>query len=135
MISSGWRARQNCEQIVVQYLNITGWGMRRIAAVVGCFLAGVTPAIPASLCNGEIGARSISGGEPVRVEFRNRSDMAVTAAWIDYQGHRVAYQRIPPGGCASQDTYVGHPWVFVTDNSICKGIFFPNEGGGQYTVR
>jgi len=55
--------------------------------------------------------------------FVNRSSQAFALYWLDFQGNRRFYLTLPPGGRASQATYIGHNWLLATVDGQCVGVF------------
>ena len=87
-------------------------------------------------CTAEKSLRSADGKKATTVTFRNNSSRTVRTYWLDYQGKRVAYERIRPGGEHKQDTYVTHPWVITADGSNdCVAIFIPESSNGAAVIR
>lgn len=67
----------------------------------------------------------------VIVNFKNCTNEAVDALWLNYEGQKVPYAVIPPSGSWTVQTFLTHPWMFVrheTDERRLVGeceILFP----------
>ncbi len=55
--------------------------------------------------------------------FVNRSDAPVDIYWLGFQGERVPYQHLAPGGRFKQQTFIGHNWLVTDMAGQCVGIF------------
>lgn len=58
-------------------------------------------------------ARSTNGGRDTSITFVNNTNESVKMFWVDTEGNRHPYDRLAPGGTASQHTFAGHVWVAV----------------------
>ena len=58
--------------------------------------------------------RSLVASYAVNLTFKNNTKHSVNVLWINYEGAREFYRRLPPGKQYVQPTYRTHPWV-VTD--------------------
>jgi hypothetical protein len=70
-----------------------------------------------------------------KVTFTNATDSRLNIFWIDYEGERVRMGRFVPGQTATVNTFVGHPWAFVTDNGICVDLYIASKTERRHTVR
>jgi hypothetical protein len=75
--------------------------------------------IPDPSCAREPDLKSITGKQAKDVTFVNRLGIAVQTLWLDYQGKRVFYRQIAPGGSYSQATWVSHPWIVADLQGTC----------------
>ena len=55
--------------------------------------------------------------------FVNRSEAPVDIYWLSFQGERVPYQHLAPGGRFVQQTFIGHNWLVTDMAGQCVGIF------------
>lgn len=72
---------------------------------------------------------------PVTVRFVNKSGAHRSVMWIDYKGQPVHYKDLNPGESYSQQTYVGHPWMFTDGPGNCKEMFVPKRGSKRFNIR
>ncbi|MEO0729655.1 MAG: hypothetical protein AAFY64_04650 [Pseudomonadota bacterium] len=71
--------------------------------------------------------KSRDSRRPVTIRFHNRTRSERTAMWLDYQGRPKEYKRLRPGESYTQQTFIGHPWMFVDGPGNCKEIFVPER--------
>ena len=79
-------------------------------------------------CELEGSIRSTEGSTPTTIDFENQSNVNVSVNWLDYGGARVLYNTLTPETSYSQQTYLTHPWIVISDNGegeSCSGIFLP----------
>ncbi len=57
--------------------------------------------------------RSRGNGPETFLTFANRTEVEVEVVWLDAEGQRRGYGRIPPGGRRRQHTFAGHAWLVV----------------------
>lgn len=57
--------------------------------------------------------RSRGNGPETFLTFANRTEAEVEVVWLDSEGQRRGYGRIPPGGRRRQHTFAGHAWLVV----------------------
>lgn len=82
--------------------------MKRILLSLVLCGAMATPAAAQSAlralgCDGEgRGARSINSNSPSLVTFRNSGSGPIRIYWLNFQGHRVFYANLRPGGPTSR---------------------------------
>jgi len=74
-------------------------------------------------CDSEPNYASRPSKEPTGITFVNRSDEPVKIYWLSFQGERILYQYLPPGGRHTQKTFIGHNWLVTTLAEQCIGIF------------
>jgi hypothetical protein len=74
-------------------------------------------------CDSEPNFASRPSKQPTGVTFVSRSDEPVKIYWLNFQGERVLYQYLPPGGRHTQKTFMGHNWLVTTLAEQCIGIF------------
>ena len=77
-------------------------------------------------CASESSLKSLNNGSKVTLTFRNLSNEAISAYWLDYTGKRVFYRRLNGGESYDQPTYISHPWVFVDGSGKCRKIVMPS---------
>lgn len=66
------------------------------------------------------GISSPAVGGPATLTFFNASNVVVSLQWIDFQGQRVEYGILSPGGSIVQSTFEGHLWelVDISDQTV-----------------
>ena len=74
-------------------------------------------------CDSEPNFASRPSKQPTGMTFVNRSDEPVKIYWLNFQGERVLYQYLPPGGRHTQKTFMEHNWLVTTLAEQCIGIF------------
>jgi hypothetical protein len=74
-------------------------------------------------CDAENSYASQPSRESTGIVLVNRSGQPVKVYWLNFQGRRVLYQTLPPGGQQTQQTFVGHNWLVATMTEQCIGIF------------
>jgi hypothetical protein len=79
-------------------------------------------------CRGETGLRSFNSDVPTRMRFTNLGRNTALIYWIDFEGKRVLYQKLGPNRSYTQDTYLTHPWVAISRNGRCLGVYKPRRG-------
>ena len=81
----------------------------------------------------EFPLKSISSEYPVdSVHFVNLTRRTVDIFWLNFQGSKVLYYKLPPRYFARINTFKTHPWLcydaqssaFLHMNGICSMIFF-----------
>jgi hypothetical protein len=77
----------------------------------------------ARYCASEPNFASRPSKERTGMTFVNRSEAPVEIYWLGFQGERVAYQHLPPGGRFEQQTFIGHNWLVTDMAGQCVGIF------------
>ncbi|MBM3500691.1 MAG: hypothetical protein FJX74_18695 [Armatimonadetes bacterium] len=68
------------------------------------------------------------------VIFLNRTAQPVERFWLDFEGQRKSYGVVPPGGIASQSTYVTHAWLLTHPDGKVLGIWVPEEAVGRVII-
>jgi len=62
--------------------------------------------------------RSSNGATRATIEFVNQSSSAVDIYWINYDGHRVLYDRaLAANSTWTADTFLTHPWLVIVSDS------------------
>lgn len=90
----------------------------------------------ASSCNAFGDVRSRNSGQPITIRFVNKSGSHRSVMWIDYNGQPKHYRDLAAGESYSQQTFVGHPWMFTDGPGNCKELFTPTNGSGnRYVIR
>jgi VHL beta domain len=77
----------------------------------------------ARYCASEPNYASRPSKERTGMTFVNRSEAPVDIYWLGFQGERVPYQHLPPGGRFVQQTFIGHNWLVTDIAGQCVGIF------------
>lgn len=77
----------------------------------------------ARYCASEPNYASRPSKERTGMTFVNRSEAPVDIYWLGFQGERVPYQHLPPGGRFVQQTFIGHNWLVTDMAGQCVGIF------------
>ena len=70
----------------------------------------------------------------MKATFTNETDFPLNMFWIDYDGKRVPYGRVGPGQTAYVNTFVGHPWAFVTDHGLCVDLYIASKAERHHVV-
>jgi dipeptidyl aminopeptidase/acylaminoacyl peptidase len=52
-------------------------------------------------------------GPETEITFVNRTSSEIELLWLDFDGGRRSYGKLPPGGRRPQHTYAGHVWLIV----------------------
>lgn len=87
-------------------------------------------------CNAFGNVRSKNTGQPITIRFVNNSGSHRSVMWIDYKGQPKHYKDLAAGESYSQQTFVGHPWMFTDGPGNCKELFTPTYGSGnKYVIR
>jgi len=87
-----------------------------------------------SQCPGEASFRSLNSNHPTSIVFQNDARATRQLHWLDFNGRRVLYATVLPGGDFSVDTYVGHPWVSTDADGCCVSVFFPDAQPRRITL-
>ena len=117
-----------------------------VSALAGCYpsCAGGTPAAqapsanptarptagqaPSALvadasCDAESTSRSLNSNTDTSFTLVNRSTVAISLFWLNFQGQRVHYQDVPAGQTRGQATFITHPWVAADPSGRCIRLF------------
>lgn len=86
-------------------------------------------------CGIEGTLKSTSYDTATKLEFMNASVIEIKTFWINYEGHRVYYNSLPPGKSYVQQTYVTHPWVITNRDGKCIAIFLPRMAAQRAIVQ
>ncbi len=70
----------------------------------------------------------------MKAVFENDTDSRLNIYWINYEGEREKFGRFGPGQTANVNTFVGHPWVFVTDRGICVDVYVASKAERHHVV-
>lgn len=62
-------------------------------------------------------------GPETEIIFENRLDKEVRVFWLDTQGARQSYGRIPPHGRRAQHTFGGHVWLVADERGETLAVF------------
>jgi dipeptidyl aminopeptidase/acylaminoacyl peptidase len=73
-------------------------------------------------------------GPATELTIVNRTRGEVAVYWMDFEGHRKLYGKLPPGGQLPQSTYAGHVWVVTDAADRLLTAFETPEDGGEYVV-
>jgi hypothetical protein len=82
----------------------------------------------------EATTRSQADQPATTVVFINRTDRPIERFWLDFDGKRKSYGIIPPGGIASQSTYVTHAWLLTDPDGKVLGIWVPERAVGRVVI-
>jgi CHAT domain/VHL beta domain len=93
------------------------------------------PELEALPISAEPTLRSHNDRQGTKVEFVNARAKDVAIYWLDYQGRRVVYKRLPAGVSYVQPTYVTHPWVITTTDGQALMIIQPTPEPSRITIR
>lgn len=81
------------------------------------------PFPPEQYCNGEKGTKSKSSITKVNMTIANVSKSDVEIFWLDYNGKRVSYGKLPSNMQFAIETYTKHAFVAVDSSSgICLNL-------------
>jgi hypothetical protein len=86
-------------------------------------------------CASEASLKSLNGNQSITLTFRNLSNGAISAYWLDYAGKRVFYRRLNGGESYDQPTYISHPWVFVDASGKCRRVVLPSASEKVVAIR
>jgi len=82
----------------------------------------------------EATTRSQADQPATTVIFTNRTDRPIERFWLDFEGKRKSYGTIPPGGIASQSTFVTHAWLLTDPDGKVLGIWAPEKTVGRIII-
>jgi len=63
---------------------------------------------------------------PTVIVFTNKSQEVRKVYWLNFKGERQLYLTLKPGDTATQQTYVGHPWVVTDSQDNALGLYYPD---------
>jgi dipeptidyl aminopeptidase/acylaminoacyl peptidase len=86
-------------------------------------------------CSLEPKVKSESDGDHVDLRFENQTTAVRKVYWLDYNGDRIHFSTLAPGGSVPLKTYVDHLWVVTDADERCLGIYFPSPKIGVATIR
>jgi hypothetical protein len=86
-------------------------------------------------CVDERSLRSLSGEAATAVRFSNLRASEVVVYWLDFQGKREFFQRVPSRTEYVQPTYVTHPWLVADSGDRCLAIYQPTPEQAVALVR
>lgn len=78
--------------------------------------------------------KSVNSNIPLTLTFTNRSGSHRAILWLDYQGRPIDYAALNAGQSHTQQTFVGHPWMFTDGPGNCKGIYVPRQGDTKIDI-
>ena len=59
--------------------------------------------------------------------FQDSLDQPISIYWINYDGERVLYKDLQPGGSFRVNTYFTHPWLITRQDGACLDVFVPSQ--------
>jgi hypothetical protein len=71
--------------------------------------------------------RSEQGTAPAVMVFEDSLDQPISIYWINYNGDRIIYKDLQPGGSFSVNTYFTHPWLITRQDGACLDVFVPSQ--------
>ena len=77
---------------------------------------------------------SVRTGPHTRITFVNRTGGDVLVSWIDAEGKRRPYFKVPTGAEREQGTYSGHVWLVTDPNGKVLGVFEAVDDPGTAVV-
>jgi von Hippel-Lindau disease tumor supressor len=86
-------------------------------------------------CGQETSLRSIEGVTATTVHFYNQTDWDLDMYWLDYGGQRQYWGTLSRGQSFDQSTYVSHPWLVLTPEGACLGVFLPAPTPSSVVLR
>ncbi len=98
----------------------------------GLPVAGADPQGPTCADEGFI--TSVPSDLPATMIFENRRQRPVVVHWINFDGMRETYARVPPGSRMVQQTLAGHPWLVSTPSGRCLGMYLPRGRSRTVTM-
>lgn len=98
----------------------------------GLPVAGADPQGPTCADEGFI--TSVPSDLPATMIFENRRQRPVVVHWINFDGLRETYARVPPGSRMVQQTLAGHPWLVSTPSGRCLGMYLPRGRSRTVTI-
>jgi hypothetical protein len=104
-----------------------------VVALVGSWALSGAPA-QANSCNITQDRSPSTATAATSIKFVNQSSRTLDIYWLDYNGARVLYWTLSPGQSYDQSTYVGHPWLAVDQDNICRGYVIAGSQAITYTI-
>jgi hypothetical protein len=77
---------------------------------------------------------SIESDVKTSIKFVNKTAGTVRIVWLDYDGKRVPYGTIKPGGSLNQSTYERSPWIVLDSAGTCIGYVVAVTPARVYTI-
>ncbi len=66
-------------------------------------------------------------GPETEITFVNATESDVELFWLDFEGQRRSYGKLPPGGRRPQHTYAGHVWLAVDGQGEALAVFIAED--------
>jgi hypothetical protein len=86
--------------------------------------------LKASNCSEEGTIKSATGASTY-VMFKNKTDSDISVYWLNAQGKRQLYKKLPAGQSHNQQTFVTHPWLIANAQDACVGIYTPESASNS----
>jgi len=74
-------------------------------------------------CDTEATSHSLNSNTATSFTLVNRTSVALSLFWLNFQGQRVHYQDVPAGQSRDQATFITHPWVVADPAGKCIRLF------------
>ncbi len=110
-----------------------GLGSCALAALVGLWALSGAPAWASGCVITQDRSPSTPSSATV-IGFANQSSRAVDVFWLDSRGDRVRYFGVDPGRSHEQPTFVGHAWLAVDADGVCRGYVIAQSAPVTYTI-
>ena len=78
--------------------------------------------------------RSVGGGKPTKITFRNTTANTVLIDWMDFEARAKTYFTLKPGAQAESATYAGHIWRAKDERGTPLIYFVAGEDPGTAVV-
>jgi dipeptidyl aminopeptidase/acylaminoacyl peptidase len=105
----------------------------RAASAEGLNLPAVKPVVTSAQAPVDIHP-SRDTGQAARIRFVNHLGEPIEIFWIDTQGGRRDYGRVPSNDTRDQNTYAGHVWLVTDTAGATLGVFEASEEGAEIIV-
>jgi len=79
--------------------------------------------------------RSLSSDHPTKVLFDNRTSKELSLYWLDYEGQRKPYGRVPAGAKHFLSTFATYPWVVVDPDGKVIGVYVAGEADCRMVLK
>jgi hypothetical protein len=80
--------------------------------------------------------RSHNSHISTELEFINMRTGHIHVYWLNFDGQRVSYKSVPPGGSTIMNTYMTHPWLLTDEaDGNALGIWNPEETYARVVLR